>query len=113
MQPPPPPPPTLLTVEKAANSKAYLEDHFARVYARFAQPPADSAIARNEKRGDTLRLSRTPMRPTDFVKVKTLGAGAFGVVSLVKQRTSGETLAMKRIDKVAMLRMAQAGHVNY
>ncbi|BFZ58343.1 hypothetical protein PYCC9005_005405 [Savitreella phatthalungensis] len=116
IQPPPPPQPTIFTVEKAANSKAYLEDHFAKVYARVQQgdvadKTASSMASGFDKRGDTLRLSRTPMKAADFIKVKTLGAGAFGVVSLVKKVSTGETMAMKRIDKVAMLRMAQAGHV--
>ena len=97
------PPPSLVTVEKAATSRLYLEQHFRDV---FASPPTGSMEGSGE-----LRLSRTRLDARSFVKVKTLGRGAFGVVSLVHDRKTAELLAMKRIDKVEMIRMCQAGHV--
>lgn len=40
-----------------------------------------------------------------------MSAGAFGVVSLVKQRDTGELYAMKQLRKNDMLRRCQEGHV--
>ena len=41
----------------------------------------------------------------------SLPAGAFGVVSLVKQKDTGELYAMKQLRKESMLKKSQEGHV--
>lgn len=51
------------------------------------------------------------MGVNSFTKLKTIGHGAFGVVSLVRDRSTGELLAMKQLRKADMLRKGQEGHV--
>ncbi|KAF9222561.1 kinase-like protein [Gyrodon lividus] len=78
---------------------------------------------------DYLRERRRKVDATAFVKLKTIGhgmylsrfgtnscshfnpTGAFGVVSLVKERTTGQLFAMKQLRKTDMLRKGQEGHV--
>ncbi|CAE6458276.1 unnamed protein product, partial [Rhizoctonia solani] len=58
-----------------------------------------------------LRERRRRVDQRSFVKLKTIGHGAFGVVSLVKEKDTGELYAMKQMRKVDMLRKGQEGHV--
>lgn len=58
-----------------------------------------------------LREIRSRVGANSFTKLKTIGHGAFGVVSLVRERGTGELLAMKQLRKADMLRKGQEGHV--
>lgn len=58
-----------------------------------------------------LRELRSKIGPNAFVKLKTIGHGAFGVVSLVRERSSGQLMAMKQLRKADMLRHGQEGYV--
>jgi protein-serine/threonine kinase len=44
-----------------------------------------------------LRERRRRVDQRAFVKLKTIGHGAFGVVSLVREKESGELYAMKQV----------------
>jgi hypothetical protein len=44
-----------------------------------------------------LRERRRRVDQRSFVKLKTIGHGAFGVVSLVKEKDTGELYAMKQV----------------
>ncbi|XP_055336516.1 cAMP-dependent protein kinase catalytic subunit 1-like [Paramacrobiotus metropolitanus] len=46
----------------------------------------------------------------DFDRIKTLGAGSFGRVILVKSKDRGEYLAMKILDKEKIVKMKQVEH---
>ncbi|KAH6914294.1 AGC/NDR protein kinase [Coprinopsis sp. MPI-PUGE-AT-0042] len=58
-----------------------------------------------------LRVKRQKLDANAFIKLKTIGHGAFGVVSLVKERETGGLYAMKQMRKADMLRKGQEGHV--
>jgi serine/threonine protein kinase len=60
---------------------------------------------------DYLREQRRKVDVSAFVKLQTIGHGAFGVVSLVRERTTGKLFAMKQLRKTDMLRKGQEGHV--
>ncbi|KAG6903070.1 hypothetical protein C0995_006257 [Termitomyces sp. Mi166 len=81
-----------------------------------------------QNESDYLRHQRRKIDASAFVKLKTIGhglfvrfsaclcfsslyQGAFGVVSLVKERSTGNLYAMKQLRKVDMLRKGQEGHV--
>jgi len=50
---------------------------------------------RNET--EYLREKRKRVDPSAFVKLKTIGHGAFGVVSLVREVGTGQLFAMKQV----------------
>lgn len=102
--------PSLLTIERAAAVKVYFETKyhailrqvttreqsralFERELARLAIPDRERQRARTAWQEAQTRHLRDLRRRTDvnsFVKLKTIGHGAFGVVSLVRERGSGE-----------------------
>ncbi|KAK4056654.1 hypothetical protein OIO90_002206 [Microbotryomycetes sp. JL221] len=123
--------PSLTTVEKAAATKIFLETKY---YGLLKRPPGRqqrrlqlerelsklniSDQQRNEARqawqlgeSEYLRELRARVDVESFVKLKTIGHGAFGVVSLVRERKSGELYAMKQIRKADMLRKQQEAHI--
>ncbi|POW15577.1 hypothetical protein PSHT_06959 [Puccinia striiformis] len=70
-------------------------------------------IMSNWNRSETayLREIRSRVGIENFNKLKTIGHGAFGVVSLVREEVTGELLAMKQMRKSDMLRRGQEGHI--
>ncbi|KAG5219604.1 kinase domain-containing protein [Salix suchowensis] len=60
---------------------------------------------------DYLRERRRKVDVSAFIKLKTIGHGAFGVVSLVKEQHTNQLYAMKQLRKADMLRKGQEGHV--
>lgn len=56
-------------------------------------------------------LRRTKMSIRDFLPVKIIGKGAFGEVRLVRNKRSGEVLAMKKMKKSEMIAKHQVQHV--
>jgi protein-serine/threonine kinase len=58
-----------------------------------------------------LRETRRRINVNSFVRLKTIGHGAFGVVMLVEERGTGTVYAMKQLRKADMLRKHQEGHV--
>ncbi|BGP55589.1 hypothetical protein JCM8202v2_003194 [Rhodotorula sphaerocarpa] len=123
--------PSLLTVEKAAAVKIHFEAKYhgilrqtptrERSRALFEEALAQLKIsdsAREHARaawqaGQTqyLRDLRERTGVNSFVKLKTIGHGAFGVVTLVRERRSGELYAIKQVRKADMLRKGQEGHI--
>ncbi|KAL5032243.1 hypothetical protein BDV3_000833 [Batrachochytrium dendrobatidis] len=59
----------------------------------------------------TLRHQREKITITDFEVLKTLGHGGFGVVRLVRDKTTREIFAMKVLRKCEMIKMKQESHV--
>ncbi|THH31776.1 hypothetical protein EUX98_g2388 [Antrodiella citrinella] len=123
--------PSLATLEKAVAARIYFENIY---YALLRSPPsreqrrlamekemmglqmseAQKDYLRERWRqneSDYLRERRKKVDVNAFVKLKTIGHGAFGVVSLVRDRTSGQLFAMKQLRKTDMLRKGQEGHV--
>ncbi|KZV69519.1 kinase-like protein [Peniophora sp. CONT] len=133
---PAPPParvinPSLSTLEKAVACRIYFENLY---FPLLRQPPSreqrrlamehDMAVmglaegskdvlrARwRQNETDYLREKRRKVDVSAFIKLKTIGHGAFGVVSLVKEKSTGQLYAMKQLRKTDMLRKGQEGHV--
>ncbi|KAG8880157.1 hypothetical protein FRB97_001046 [Tulasnella sp. 331] len=135
--PPIPPPkpkpinPSLSTLEKAASARIFFENIY---FPLLRQPPSREqrrlAMEREmEQMGmieatremlrerwrktetEYLREQRRKVHVSAFKQLKTIGHGAFGVVSLVKEKSTGQLFAMKQLRKVDMLRKGQEGHV--
>ncbi|KAF9244946.1 kinase-like domain-containing protein [Melanogaster broomeanus] len=123
--------PSLATLEKAVSARIYFENLY---FPLLRHPPSReerrvamekdmvtmdlSEEQKQELRArwrqnetDYLRERRRKVDATAFIKLKTIGHGAFGVVSLVKERATGQLFAMKQLRKTDMLRKGQEGHV--
>ncbi|KAI5123667.1 hypothetical protein M0805_001696 [Coniferiporia weirii] len=123
--------PSLQTLERAVAAKIYFENLYfpllrhppSREQRRLAMEREMEDIGLNEsrkkelrqrwRRNETeyLRERRQKVDVSAFVKLKTIGHGAFGVVSLVKEKATGQLFAMKQLRKTDMLRKGQEGHV--
>ncbi|KAF9482115.1 kinase-like protein [Pholiota conissans] len=123
--------PSLATLEKAVAARIYFENLYfplfrhpnSREERRKAmekdmidmglQPAQKEQLRARWRQNETeyLRERRQKVDASAFVILKTIGHGAFGVVSLVKERTSGKLYAMKQLRKADMLRKGQEGHV--
>ncbi|KAJ7902019.1 kinase-like domain-containing protein [Mycena olivaceomarginata] len=123
--------PSLATLEKAVSARIYFENLY---FPLFRHPPsreqrrlamerdmAEMQLGHMQKENlrarwrqnetDYLRDRRRRIDVTAFRKLKTIGHGAFGVVSLVKEQSTGQLYAMKQLRKTDMLRKGQEGHV--
>ncbi|KAH9931119.1 kinase-like protein [Epithele typhae] len=123
--------PSLATLEKAVSAKIFFENLYfpllrqtpSREQRRLAMEKEMASMPLNEAQKDNIRQRwrqnetdylRDRRRKVDvnaFVKLKTIGHGAFGVVSLVRERGTGQLFAMKQLRKTDMLRKGQEGHV--
>lgn len=120
------------TVERSVAAKIYFEQYFDRLYKsgptarakRRLQLEAELAkmtLTEGEKRGvrqewllkesERMRRMREKITVTDFESLKTIGHGAFGVVKLVRQKSTGEVYAMKILKKSEALKRNQESHV--
>uniref|UniRef100_A0A0N5AAX8 non-specific serine/threonine protein kinase n=1 Tax=Syphacia muris TaxID=451379 RepID=A0A0N5AAX8_9BILA len=64
-----------------------------------------------QKESRYLRLRRQKMNKDMFEIVKHIGFGAFGVVSLVRKKDTGQVYAMKTLNKKDVIKKNQAAHV--
>ncbi|KAL4080316.1 kinase-like domain-containing protein, partial [Scleroderma yunnanense] len=123
--------PSLATLEKAVSARIYFENLYfpllrqpsSREQRRVAMEKDMIALGLVEEEKemlrarwlqnetDYLRERRRKVDATAFIKLQTIGHGAFGVVSLVKERATGQLFAMKQLRKADMLRKGQEGHV--
>ncbi|BGP24983.1 serine/threonine protein kinase Cbk1 [Rhodotorula toruloides] len=123
--------PSLVSVEKAVATRVFLEDKYhallrkprsrevrrtllERELAKLQLSEEQKAAARQAfalSESNYLREMRSRTGVGSFVKLKTIGHGAFGVVSLVKEKGTGEVYAMKQLRKADMLRKGQEGHI--
>ncbi|BGP16554.1 hypothetical protein JCM10213v2_004556 [Rhodosporidiobolus nylandii] len=123
--------PSLSTIERAASCKIFLEMRYHALLkskkpremrrALLEQELARLNISDRERmkvreafalsETEYLREMRARVGVGSFVKLKTIGHGAFGVVSLVRQKGTGEVFAMKQLRKADMLKKAQEGHI--
>ncbi|GMF15448.1 unnamed protein product [Phytophthora fragariaefolia] len=119
------------TREKAAATKAYLEQKYAamkreREESRERRNTLEQQMAalrlterkkeqyRQELRSkelQSLRHQRKRLAVGDFQPLAVIGRGAFGEVRLVRKRDSGEIFALKSLEKSAMVLKNQVGHV--
>ncbi|KAK3098523.1 hypothetical protein FSP39_020302 [Pinctada imbricata] len=64
-----------------------------------------------QKESNYIRLKRAKMDKCMFERIKTLGVGAFGEVTLVRKRDVGHLYAMKTLRKSDVLKRNQVAHV--
>ncbi|KAI6046027.1 kinase-like domain-containing protein [Pisolithus marmoratus] len=100
--------PSLATLEKAVSARIYFENLY---FPLLRQPPSREQRRDRNGEGYDCHESQRKVDATAFIKLKTIGHGAFGVVSLVKERATGRLFAMKQLRKTDMLRKGQEGHV--
>ncbi|KAJ3733553.1 kinase-like domain-containing protein [Lentinula guzmanii] len=123
--------PSLATLEKAVSARIYFENLY---FPLFKHPPSreqrrlamerdmmEMNLSHTQKENlrqrwrqnetEYLRERRQKVDVTAFAKLKTIGHGAFGVVSLVREQSTGQLFAMKQLRKTDMLRKGQEGHV--
>jgi protein-serine/threonine kinase len=123
--------PSLTTVEKSVAAAIYFEQLYyhilkqpddrqmrraqlERELASLPLPDQQKRFARlalAESETAHLRDTRLRINVNSFVRLKTIGHGAFGVVTLVEERGTGTLYAMKQLRKADMLRKGQEGHV--
>jgi len=65
----------------------------------------------SQKESNYIRLRRAKMDKTMFTKIKVVGVGAFGEVSLVRKKGTKAYYAMKTLRKSEVLRRNQVAHV--
>ncbi|CAO1630433.1 unnamed protein product [Parajaminaea phylloscopi] len=123
--------PSLTTVEKSVAAKIFFENLYYGILKKPAAretrraglekelavlriPEASKEAIRQAwlaRETEHLRQVRDRVSANSFVKMKTIGHGAFGVVALCQEKGSGELYAMKQLRKADMLRKGQEGHV--
>ncbi|KAL0578287.1 hypothetical protein V5O48_003698 [Marasmius crinis-equi] len=123
--------PSLATLEKAVSARIYFENLYfplfrhapSREQRRMAmeRDMEDMQLSHSRREElrerwrqnetDYLRDKRRKVDASAFTILKTIGHGAFGVVSLVREQTTGSLYAMKQLRKADMLRKGQEGHV--
>ncbi|MBW0466650.1 hypothetical protein O181_006365 [Austropuccinia psidii MF-1] len=119
------------TVEKIVSTKIFFERHYDAILKRpkdrdrrklhiekeicclnlTEEERKDIWEALTESETAYLRDIRCRIGVDGFTKLKIIGHGAFGVVSLVREKSTGQLLAMKQMKKSDMLRRGQEGHV--
>ncbi|KAJ3083497.1 hypothetical protein HK102_001046 [Quaeritorhiza haematococci] len=126
-------PVSIATVERSAAAKIYFEQYFDRL---FKHGPSGRAkrrmildaelsqmtnITESERKAierewilresEYIRLKRDRVSLADFELLTVLGHGAFGIVRLVREKSTGDVYAMKVLQKAEMIRRRQESHV--
>ena len=78
-------------------------------YPESAKEESRKLFSENESR--FLRLRRTKINKDMFTKIKTIGIGSFGEVSLVQKTDTGQLYAMKTLRKAEVWKRNQTAHV--
>lgn len=119
--PAPPIEPSIATLDKAASTKIYFENIYFPI---LRQPPSrdqrEVALERDlaqmvhltevqkeeirerwrKNETEYLREKRRKVSAEAFTKLKVIGHGAFGIVSLVKEHSTGQLYAMKQVSYI-------------
>ncbi|KYQ90455.1 putative protein serine/threonine kinase [Tieghemostelium lacteum] len=119
------------TVDKSLAAKMHIEQYYSNYQLavkergqrrkELEQKIADLKLTSKEqqeirkehdkKETDYTRSKRLKLTKADFEILKVIGRGAFGEVSLVKQKATSSYYAMKRLKKSEMIKKEQAAHV--
>jgi serine/threonine kinase 38 len=120
-----------LSLEKAQFAKTYIEmkysklkkeetekkeewDELNRRMDQLGLSVTEKELIKEEilhKEAELLREKRKEITVYDFEPISIIGRGAFGEVRVVKNKHTGEVLAMKKINKMEMIRKNQVQHV--
>lgn len=117
--------------EKAEAAKAFIEKKYSKLkqvesekregWDQLSQKMNELSLSTTEqqiikqeilhKEAEQLRQSRKRISIFDFESIGIIGRGAFGEVRVVRNKTTGEVLALKKMNKSEMVRKNQVQHV--
>uniref|UniRef100_A0A8C5E997 non-specific serine/threonine protein kinase n=1 Tax=Gouania willdenowi TaxID=441366 RepID=A0A8C5E997_GOUWI len=98
------------THQQKLNRRLQLEQEMSK--AGLSEPEQEQMRKMlNQKESNYNRLRRAKMDKSMFVKIKTLGIGAFGEVCLTRKVDTGALYAMKTLRKKDVLNRNQVAHV--
>ncbi|XP_027905272.1 serine/threonine-protein kinase tricorner-like [Vigna unguiculata] len=120
-----------MTLERVAAAKKFIEDHYRSQMKliqqrkerrlELEQKLASAHVTEEEqmnqlkdlesKETEFMRLKRHKICVDDFDLLTIIGRGAFGEVTLCREKTSGNIYAMKKLKKSEMLSRGQVEHV--
>ncbi|ORX51767.1 kinase-like protein [Piromyces finnis] len=121
-----------LTIEKTTAAKVYFEQYFDKInkngpvgrtrrQQQLEEEMENKKVSNIEKRiirkafiskeRIHMRSIREKMSIDDFKLIKTIGHGAFGIVKLVREKSTGEVYAVKVLRKSDMIKRHQEMHV--
>ncbi|KAG2398631.1 serine/threonine protein [Vigna angularis] len=120
-----------MTLERVAAAKKFIEDHYRSQMKliqqrkerrlELEQKLASAHVPEEEqinqlkdletKETEFMRLKRHKICVEDFELLTIIGRGAFGEVTLCREKTSGNIYAMKKLKKSEMLSRGQVEHV--
>lgn len=102
-------------VQKSHSQRAFRKNQLEKEMVKMGLPVATQMQMRlmlSQKESNYIRLKRAKMDKSMFVKLKHIGVGAFGEVTLVKKIDATNHLyAMKTLRKVDVLKRNQVAHV--
>ncbi|KAJ6233772.1 non-specific serine/threonine protein kinase [Anaeramoeba flamelloides] len=118
------------TIKKSNETKQYLENYFSdlnkssqeRMKRRkeFEENLKSQNLSKKEfnrirneffkKENVQIRLKNKKLRAADFEILKIIGKGAFGIVSLAREKSTGDVYAMKILNKQKMIKQEQVDH---
>lgn len=120
-----------MTKEKAQAAKSYIEMKYSRMkkvdsqkregweelnqkMAELSLSQAEQQMIKHEifhKEAEVLRKKRRRVTIFDYEPITIIGRGAFGEVRIVRHKTTGGILALKKMNKSEMLKKNQTTHV--
>ncbi|XP_052003978.1 serine/threonine-protein kinase LATS2-like [Xyrauchen texanus] len=98
------------TYQQKLNRRMQLEQEMSKAGLSEAEQEQMRKML-NQKESNYNRLRRAKMDKSMFVKIKTLGIGAFGEVCLTRKLDTGALYAMKTLRKKDVLNRNQVAHV--
>ncbi|XP_054725570.1 serine/threonine-protein kinase Warts [Anastrepha obliqua] len=102
-------------VIKSCKQRAYRKNQLEKEMSRMCLPQQAQVEMRkmlSQKESNYIRLKRAKMNKSMFEKIKDIGLGAFGEVSLVRKiDTTNHLYAMKTLRKADVLKRNQVAHV--
>lgn len=96
--------------EQRRNRRLRLEEEMQKV-GLSAEAQDEMRKMLHQKESNYLRQRRAKMNRSMFERIKRIGVGAFGEVTLVCKVDSGQLYAMKTLRKADVLRQKQVAHV--
>ncbi|CAL0306968.1 unnamed protein product [Lupinus luteus] len=120
-----------MTMERVAAAKKFIENHYKsekkllherkqrrsvleeKLASSHAPEEEQMDLLKDLERKETeyIRLKRHKICADDFDLLTIIGRGAFGEVTLCREKKSGNIYAMKKLKKSEMLRRGQVEHV--
>ncbi|XP_022108972.1 serine/threonine-protein kinase LATS1-like isoform X2 [Acanthaster planci] len=92
------------------NRRMQLENEMARV-GLSEEAQNQMRLMLNQKESNYIRLRRAKMQKSLFKRIKTLGIGAFGEVTLARKIDTRQLFAIKTLRKAEVLQRNQVAHV--